>query len=163
MLPGSFICCNFIHYHFRKVFCNILIQKFQSYSPRTRCLARICPYFRESIGAKNTVFTCFCGLLHPLSRSFFNRRVILWDWTRHAIKYLQMQWKILPMSLHTFSSNSLFFFYGSFSSAHFLFVPLQMLWFTLVFTPTDYINWLWNIKMMYWKWQNPRSCAFIKS
>ena len=24
VLPGSFICCNFIHYHFRKVFCNIL-------------------------------------------------------------------------------------------------------------------------------------------
>ena len=26
---GPFTCCNFMHYLFRKVFCNILIQKFQ--------------------------------------------------------------------------------------------------------------------------------------
>ena len=29
-LSGSLVCCNFMHYLFRKVFWNILIQKFQS-------------------------------------------------------------------------------------------------------------------------------------
>ena len=38
-LGGSFLCCNFMHYLFRKVSSNIVIQKFQNYSPRTGCLA----------------------------------------------------------------------------------------------------------------------------
>ena len=38
-LSGSFLCCNIMHYLFRKAFCNILIQKFQNYSPLTGYLA----------------------------------------------------------------------------------------------------------------------------
>ena len=38
-LFGSFICCNFMHYLFRKVFNNILIQKSQNYSPLSVRLA----------------------------------------------------------------------------------------------------------------------------
>ena len=38
-LSGSFLCCNFMHYLFRKAFCNILIEKFQNYSPLAGYLA----------------------------------------------------------------------------------------------------------------------------
>ena len=38
-LSGSFLCCNFMHYLFRKAFYNILIEKFQNYSPLTGYLA----------------------------------------------------------------------------------------------------------------------------
>ena len=41
LLSGSLLCCSFMHYLFRKLFCNILIQKFQIYSPQTGCLALI--------------------------------------------------------------------------------------------------------------------------
>ena len=61
----------------------------------------------------------------PLSRSFLDRGVILWDWIAHVIKYLQLQW------------NSLFFFYGFLSCAHFSFVYSQMFWSKLVFTLTN--------------------------
>ena len=49
-LPGptlfvSFVCCNVMHDLSRKVFCNILIQKFQNYTPRTGCLARYISLF----------------------------------------------------------------------------------------------------------------------
>ena len=81
-LPGStssrsFVCCYFMHYLFTKVFCNILIQKFQN--------------LRTIIGAKNTAYFCFCSLWqsptfqiiykHPLSRSFLDSHLTIWDWT----------------------------------------------------------------------------------
>ena len=44
-LFGSFVCCNVMHDLSRKVFCNILIQKFQNYTPRTGCLARYMSLF----------------------------------------------------------------------------------------------------------------------
>ena len=38
-LSGSFVCYDFMHYLFKKVFYDILIQKFQNYSPQAECLA----------------------------------------------------------------------------------------------------------------------------
>ena len=88
-LSRLFTCCNVIHYLFRKVFCNILIKKFQSCSPRTGCLAL---YVEQLLVTKILYFfllvTC-CK--YPLSRSFLNHRVILWDSTSHIIKHLRTQ------------------------------------------------------------------------
>ena len=51
-----------------------------------------------------------------LSKSFTNTHfpTILWDWTSHIIKFLRMQYKILPKTLHTFNkivcfSSAVFF------------------------------------------------------
>ena len=72
---------------------------------------------------------------------FLDRRVIPWDWTYHIIKYLRLQYKVLPKTLHTFQWNSLFFFYGFLPSVHLLFVSSQMFWWCvlLMFTLTNYI------------------------
>ena len=76
---------------------------------------------------------------HPLWRLFLDCRAILWDETSHFTKYLQIQCKTLPKTLHTFQQNSLFFFYGFPSCAHFLFVSSQIFWCKVVFTLTTYI------------------------
>ena len=67
---GPFVCCNFVHYLFRKVFCNIVIQKFQNYSPWTRCLALYMSLFQNNYWCKNYYI--------------------------FLIKYLRMKYKILP-------------------------------------------------------------------
>ena len=116
-----YICCNFIHCLFRKVFCNILIHKFQSHSPRTECLA----LYMSMISAKNIVFSCFGSLLQIPTFQIIS-------WSPHSTMWLDIpHYKI--------KYNSLFFFYGFLSSVHFLFVSSQMFRCTLVFTPTDYI------------------------
>ena len=86
-LPASFVSCNFIHYIFRKVFCNILIQKFQNSSTRTGCLALYISLFQNNYWRKKYFIFCFCDLCqtstfqiiskHALSRSFLDRCVIL--------------------------------------------------------------------------------------
>ena len=83
----------------------------------------------------------------PLSRSFLDRGVILWDWIAHVIKYLQMQW------------NSLF------SSMVFFLALIFRLFILKCSDPNLCSLWLivfWNIKMMYWKRQDSQSCIFAK-
>ena len=100
-LSGSFVCCYCMHYLFRKISCNILIQKFQNCSSQTACLALTMSLFQKNYWCKNYwVFFAACDK-HPLSGSFLDRRIILWDWTCHIIKIFRMQCKILPKTLHT--------------------------------------------------------------
>ena len=150
-LPGpalawSFVCCNFTHCLFIQ-YLNPEISKLQS--PDRVFSTVICSYFRTIIDVKNTVYFRFCGLWqtptsqiiykYPSYRSFLDLREILWDLTSHVIKCLQMQYKTLPNKLHTFQYNSLFFFYGFTSCAHFLVVSSQIFWCKVVFTLTNYI------------------------
>ena len=44
---NSFACCNFVHYLSRKVFCNILFQKFLNYTPGTGGLAPYMSLFQN--------------------------------------------------------------------------------------------------------------------
>ena len=63
----SFVRCTFMHYLFRKVFCNIFFQKFWNYTPGQGIQHCACPYFGKIIYSKNTVFFVFAAChKHPL-------------------------------------------------------------------------------------------------
>ena len=67
-LSGSFEYCNFMHYLFRKVFCNILIPKFRNYSPRTGCLALYRSLFWNNYWYKKY---CIFLFLQPVTNTYF--------------------------------------------------------------------------------------------
>ena len=77
--PGSFICCSFIHYLFRKVFFNILIQKFQKLQSPDRVFSTVYVLVLEQLLELKILYflvfvTCY---KHPLSRSFPDCCIIL--------------------------------------------------------------------------------------
>ena len=59
ILSESFLCCNFMHYLFRKAFCNILIQKFQNCSHQTGCLALYTSLFQKDYWCQKLYFFVF--------------------------------------------------------------------------------------------------------
>ena len=70
-LFGSFTCCNFIHFLFRNVFCNILIQIFfnpESYSPQTECLALYLSLFQKNYWCRKY---CIFLILLPVTKKHF--------------------------------------------------------------------------------------------
>ena len=96
----------------------------------------------------------------PLSRSFPDRRIILWDWHLTLKNIYECNKKsylrrcILSNKIVCFSSMVFFpalifcLFLLKCSDVHLCSLPLTI---------------FWNIKIRYWKRQNCRSCIFVKS
>ena len=105
-------------------------------------------------------FLVFAAYKHALSRSFLDCCILLWDWASHYIKFYECNKKsylkccILSNKIVCFSSMVFFpalifcLLLLKCSDVHLCSLPL------IIF---------WNIKMMYWKRQNSRSCIFVKS
>ena len=111
------------------------------------------------MGAKNTVFFCFCGLWlapsfqmnykHPLSWSM--RDTMRLDIPNYKIFTNAIQ--ILPKTFNEIVCFfSMVFFLCSFFDADFC--SLWLFW-------NINIYYIWNIKMIYWKRQNSWSCIFV--
>ena len=67
-LSGSFVCCNFMHHLFWKVFCNILIQKFKNYTPWTGNTLYVYAFILEQLSVPEILIFLF---LRPVKNTHF--------------------------------------------------------------------------------------------
>ena len=143
------------------MFCNILIQKCQSYSPdRVFSLVYVL-IFKQLLVPKFLHFRVFAASYkHPLSRSFPDRRAILWEWTSNTVKYLRIQKKSY-LSRCILSNKIVCFSFMVFFPA--LIFCLFLLKCSDVHLCSLSLVTFWNIKMMYWKRKNSGSYIFVKS